>query len=327
MKNRFDKSLKLFEEIYFMGKELCTHNYFIGGDKSEYWSKAKYIDTGFSDGKSAIFGRSAFCPRIICRRAKPNSIKYNKAKGIFEGNRFFLTLDPQGCYDADFAYYWDANRENIKEREIDVTDMSKKDIMQEVERMLNMSNQEIMTRFNIQDVGSANIKIELLVDDLVYDYLESKQQDFVSGAYDSGLGIRTVFGMGSVQQRRDAIKEKKYSEILINPDGQDPFSYKDYIKYNVLDAEEIDIDKIRIKIEEANVSSEMGKKILEMLQERFSEKKTKEGNVTKTQDLLFEECINLGKSTDLRDAEQHLIEAFTYTTYRKRDNEEMEQAE
>lgn len=316
MKKRFEKSLKLFEDIYFPFGELETYNYFVGDDNIQYWLKAK--DKTINYGESEIFGRSVFCPRIVCRKAKPADLVFNKEKKRFVGDRFFLTLDPQGCYDSDFSYFWDVNRQNIKEREIDVTDMSKEEIMQEVEKILNMSNQQIMDRFDIKDVGSANIKIELLLDDLIYDYFASKQQEFISGEYGTRWGMRTIFNNGSVQQQRHVLKKTDYSEILINPEGENPFTNEDYIKYKVLNPEENETEKIKIIIEEVNVNSELGKKILQMLQYRFVEKHIEEGQNPKEQNemagdnstthaTLLAVCME-EKSKDLEAAGRHIVE-------------------
>lgn len=270
MAKKYQESLDLFEKIYFKEDELLDkggYSLFYGNNKKEY-SKLGRDNSALGDGVSKIIGKSAFTPRIL----KKTVIKDKKE---VESDRYYLTLDNQGRFDHHFDQFYTKNSKNIQE--IDITDMSKEDIMSKVEQILNMSNEEIMTMFNIQETYSTKVKIELLLDDVVQQYFEQQGQEIKKKAYGPEWGIRTITDKGRVLQDSCGFDYKGKSTILINTEGKSEYDNNvDEISYKVLTPEENDISKIRITIEKANVNSELGQLILQTLQERFTEREIEE---------------------------------------------------
>ena len=255
---KYQDSLYLFEEIYYTGS---------GELKKEDWkgrslNSNTYNDIGVSNeysnsGRSQIVGRSAFTPRIV---RKPVSGVWQKFGD--EEYKYFLTLDSQGKFDDHFALFYENNSENINE--IDITDMSKEDVLNEVKQMLSMSNEEIMKKFNIKKTYSPQVKLELLLDDIIQEYLLERGIEVSSYRYGPEWGMFVDTDSGEIRQKHRGISE--YSDIKI--------CEEDRIFYKLVSGIH-EYDDIRVEIEEeitGELQSELGKKLLETLRERFTEK-------------------------------------------------------
>ena len=89
MAEKYQDSIDLFREIYFSQDGTLD----VKGYREKYEKKGR--DYG-ADGRSKIAGKSAFTP-MIKRNALPTDWQHNHS-----GDRYYLTLDPQGLFDHHF---------------------------------------------------------------------------------------------------------------------------------------------------------------------------------------------------------------------------------
>lgn len=311
MENKYQESLDLFEKIYFNEKGRLDRKSFY----EPYYKidSEKYVELGKDverDYRSKIVGKSVFTPKIICQKNDDPTIGYN----------YFLTLDEQGQFDHHCLLIF-----GNAIKKIDVTSMSREEIMTIVEQMLNMSNEEIMTMFNIKQVYSPNIKIGLILDDVVQKYSEQQGQE-LQKYYGPEGGIR-------IKSEKEEIniseRDNGFIQILSSQDSEPVY---ESVSYKVLSGRESNLDKIRLDIEKSNVNSRLGKLILETLEERFTERQIEEEKVeSKTEqtgkektgaekiiefmrqnnlesnDLALALSMSLARTTDKINAGQHIV--------------------
>lgn len=272
MNDKYQEAIDLFEQIYFdeNGKLNCYAYNPFEQDSEKYWKLGKKQGRA-DDGQSKITGRSVFTPRI---RRQPIKDEYNP--GEVSGYKYFLTLDHQGIFDHHFDAFLLANKGCIKE--IDITNMTREEVMTRVREMLHMSNEEVMEQFNIQSTYSTKVKLELLVDDIIHSYFEQKGQEITDKTGGPEWGMRITTEGSMVQQETVGYDSKSLSRIMINPNDSTFGMWEDEIGYNVLTPEENDISKIRISFDDrfTDVNSELGQLIYTTLRERFTERQIEE---------------------------------------------------
>lgn len=146
--------------------------------------------------------------------------------------------------------------------------------MDEVEKMLEMSNEEIIKKFNIQDTGSAFLTIALLTDDIVQEYFDSQKLEEGSNFYHSKQITRKAGNVkfectpwtGNELFTRINIIIERYSNMEeITIDGVE----REYIVCRIVTpVESGEINTVRVYVEEIVGQSELIKQILEMLEEK-----------------------------------------------------------
>lgn len=312
MDKKYQNSLDLFEEIYFNEKGRLDKKSF---RESQYGRDSKrYMELGRDkgrDNRSKIIGKSAFTPKIIRERnlEEPDL-----------GDNYFLTLDAQGRFDHHLPLQY-----LNKDKRINVTMMTKEEIMTKVEQLLNMTNEEIMTMFNIESNYLSNINIALILDDVISNYFEQQGQKFEKTYYpEKDITIKSekeeiVIGTASL----------KYGNLIMLKEGS---NQKEFINYEILTGIKSDIDAIRVDIKDVDVNSELGKVLLRTLEERFVERQlTEKQSGTKTehegeektgaekiieymrqnnldsQDLVLAVTMVLARTADKTNAEQHIV--------------------
>lgn len=283
-KFKYQDSLDLFEQIYYtedgkLKKDDWRENSY-DEDSSTYGKFAR--DKSYeADGRSKLVGRSAFSPRI--RRIPAFQTKEN-AQGRkintmnFEGYKYVLTLDEQGQFDHHIYGFLSENRVKGNVTEFDITDKSKEEVLGLVREMLSMSNEEIMKRFGIDKIYSDQVKLELLLDDVIQDYLNRTNTQVLSKTYGPEYGIRMETSNGEVNLEH----QSSPSIDIYGKDGKN-----DIIYYELLEGDHLKTDDpLRVKIDEkmTHAETELGNLLLQTLRERFSEKSSqldgKEGQQT-----------------------------------------------
>ena len=186
----------------------------------------------------------------------------------------YLTIDDAGQFDhsikdADF-FLSDAN--NIKR--IRVNTLDEKTIMEIIERVLNMTNEEVMKEFNIKDMGDDFLPIALLVDDIVQKNLEVKE-GYSSGDcihYSEISDVENGYFYKSdliVRKHKDALVRHEnnggFCCITIANKRNGNFVKTDWIRYT--------IEEGTINLADNVITSKLGTEILQMLQKRFEKKK------------------------------------------------------
>lgn len=160
---------------------------------------------------------------------------------------------------------------------IDVTNWTEFEIMDEVEQMLEMSNEEIMKKFNIEDTGSAFLTIALLTDDIVQEYFDSQKMDENQNQHSFYHGDQITRKAGNIKIEctpwtgnelftRINIVIERYSNMeSITIDNTE----REYIQLRIVTPPESgNINTTRIYVEEIVGQSELIKQILEMLEEK-----------------------------------------------------------
>ena len=274
MTDNYKKSLELFEMIYFdENGDIDKSNWGFGIDNLD---KKEYIENVYVPITkiSRIRGRSAFTPRIIFKTS-------NKGWRYDEG-KFFLTLDQKGRFAAQRTKYFYKENDIT---EIDISDWSKKDIMEEVEKILNFSNEEIMKYFSIKDLGSPYLTTALLIDDVIQDYLEDgfKADKVTPGGYYEDSILRKACKKLDNEAKRNFAAEcrpiepfKSWQLIGVKEITSD--SDKDYyttnrIVYRIITPEKVgDIGSIQVRIEDVKGQSECIDRIIDMLEEKFPDR-------------------------------------------------------
>ena len=161
--------------------------------------------------------------------------------------------------------------------EIDVTNWTEFEIMDEVEQMLEMSNEEIMKKFNIEDTGSAFLTIALLTDDIVQEYFDSQKMDEDQNQHSFYHGDQITRKAGNIKIEctpwtgnelftRINIVIERYSNMeSITIDNTE----REYIQLRIVTPPESgNINTTRIYVEEIVGQSELIKQILEKLEEK-----------------------------------------------------------
>lgn len=275
-----------------------------GGYQIDYCNNVKNIFGIYNK----VLGYSVFIPTIICKKDRDGK------------QRFFMTLDDQCALDSVFTsgshYFSYAN----KIKEIEITGWSTSEIIGEFRRIMNMSNEQIMTEFCIEDMGNAFLAIALLVDDIVQkkfdsqnDYYERNIRDTYKNDYIHRFFKSTIVAHSKENQIASGF-------ILITEDKK--LDEQEVISYDILTPlEKSRMKDIKIKITEKKVHSELGKEILHMLQDRFVEKQIENGKETDEAEQMLNEQKNVDanshatllavcmkeKSTDLENAGQHIV--------------------
>ena len=307
---KYKESLELFEEIYFKDDVFDTDSFYdsdgrVDRDSKKYKELAK-DKSDLGDNRSKIVGKSAFTPKIITKIIDPDM-----------GNEYFFTLDSQGKFTHHFQFPY-----RVKEIAIP-WNASKEEIMNRAEQILNMSNEEVMKEFNITTLDTPIRKIELIIADTINKYLEEKGINSKEYYHEHGMMIRDDEEEISIYHHN----ERDTVELL---------NQREEIFYELLTGRETNLDKMKISIKEAKGDSELFKKILGTLEERFEEKKienelneTKEENETEmvnkektgaekimefmkqnnlsTNDLALALSMSMAKTTDKIKAEQHIV--------------------
>lgn len=269
MIKEYRKSLEIFEEIYFdKDGNLDKTNWGAGLDKLD---KEDYLEKGYHNFMriSNIRGRSAFTPRIIFRPSN---------EGCYDGNgKFFLTIE-KGLFSLQLTdYFYKAN--NI--REIDITDWSKEEIMEEVKKILNFSNEEIMRQFNVKDLGSPFETTALLIDDVVQNYFEDNDYKYRQGLYWEESITRNAKKKCENRIEReiqvDCKPEDRYEswqiivvkEFMIDSDKE--YYTEKKIIFEIITPETMsDIGNIQVRIKETEGKSELLDRVIDMLETKFA---------------------------------------------------------
>lgn len=258
---KYEDSLKLFEKIYYDENGNLREGGFeqVRAGSVDIDTYEQLVRNRADNGRSNIVGRSAFSPRIL---KKVIHSEYNDRPAY----KYLLTLDNQGQFDYHFNLFYDANKDNIKE--IDITSMSKEQVLTEVRNILEMSNEEIIQKFNIQKTYNSQVRVELALDDVVQDYLLKNGINVTKRAYGPEWGMRTTSDILAVNQNHSY----NTSEIEIcekKPEGGD-IHCGDIIEYTVSE----ESGKIHVEVNEGieGLNTELGKRMLKTLIERFTER-------------------------------------------------------
>lgn len=266
----YKKSLEIFEEIYFdKDGNLDKTNWGAGPDKLD---KEEYLEKGYHSFLriSNIRGRSAFTPKIIFRPSN---------EGCYDGNgRFFLTLDKKGLFTSQKTdYVYKAN--DI--REIDITDWSREEILEEVKNILNFSNEEIMKHFNVEDLGCPFLTTALLIDDVIQSYFEDNDYKYRQGIYwEESLTRNAEKNCDNGMKRKIQLNcdpEDRYEswQIIAVKEYIDD-SNKNYITekkiiFEIITPETMsDIGNIQVRIKETEGKSELLDRVIDMLETKFA---------------------------------------------------------
>lgn len=283
----YPDSMALFEEIYFDKNgnfAFDAHNAH-SQDSDKYWDLGKDNTLG-GDGRSKIVGRSFFTPRI---RRQPVCDEHTPSK--ITGYKYFLTLDYQGMFDYHFDAFLQSNQDCIKE--IDISNMSKEEILIKVNEILHMSNEQVMELFNIQSTYSTKVKLELLVDDIISSYFSKKEEEIIQKIGNPEWGIRVESKKHMVKQETVGYDPQSKSNIYINPTSNNGGPWEERICYNVLTPKEPCIAEIRIAFDDEHtyVTSELGQFIYSSLKDRFTERQIEETHSPEKLDGLPREAL------------------------------------
>ena len=240
-----------------------------------------------------IKGKNAFRVAIIRQG------KYNES-----GAETYLTVDDALQFDDPNTYgeYGISDNNNITK--IRITKKSKEEIMQEIERILNLSNEEIMAEFNIKDMGNSFLPIALLVDDIVQRHLESnlesKKEIFLVDNKDN-YDHKSI-----VRENKDILIQQAINDgichVIIAKKQNNHTQNTDYIKYS--------IEKNGIKLNVRKLTSKLGEEILQMLKERFEEKQVSDNKVVDGHRMLLQVCKEPDKNITWLDMEKIIAKAL-----------------
>ena len=213
-----------------------------------------------------IKGRNAFRVAIIRERKSGKDGK--------KSDEYYITVDDANQFKQDYQngkYSFSKANDIMK---IKITDKSKEKVMEKIEEVLKLSNEKLMKKFNITDLGNPFLPVALLVDDTVQEYFESEEEwdsegEFIDNNeknrywYDYRSIVRD-YNCVSVQQayKRDAC------DLIISKKSNGETERTDWLKYW--------IEEGKLKIEVIEISSELGEQILQMLQEKFKVELIKE---------------------------------------------------
>lgn len=286
MKNN-EEALKLFSEMYLPEETdliayLEENGLKIGTMRSHYGKM-----DGIQDGISKILGTNAFAPMMMVDEVLDDDDNLQK--------RIFLSLHPQGKFNHLMTGSISFNKRDKKR--IDVTDMSREEILDRVSELLSMSNEEIMNAFAIEYPYTPWYKFALILDDVVTGYCMKNEQEETQFKYYPEMIYRS-FGNGTSIQITD-------TDIKIGDE---------YIKYRMLDDKQSDISEMRVEILDSKINSELGQALLGILQERFIDRNF--GPQTLQTDIL-ETLAEHGRDGLRRDAMVHTINEATIENDKK----------
>lgn len=192
MEEQIKQSLQLFSEFFLNSDGTINPKACINANTRmwDYRRRNFPIFDMENDGASRIIGRSFFSPTIQVRNERNGT-----GKGYEE--RYYLTLDDQGpAFDHHFKV-------SPKKGEIDVTHMSKGDILKEVEKLLNLSNAGIIKKFDLLNDGINFKKLmhQFLLHDDINEFMLKRGYTTIR-YYDGNpeFGLKTIYGNGKDQE-------------------------------------------------------------------------------------------------------------------------------
>ena len=278
----------------------------------KYLFKGEKLNLGFKNKKLIdIKGRNAFRVAIICERKRGKDGKKSK--------EYYITVDDANQFKQDYQNGIYSFSKANKIEKIRITGKSKKEIMKEIKSILELSNIDLMKKFNITDLGNSFLPIALLVDDTVQEHFESEEEwDSESENidndekklywYDYRIIVRDNNCVSVLQSYKNDVC---YLIILKKSNGETKCT--DWLKYKIQEGQiEMDIRKL---------SSELGEQILQMLQERFevkmivkkeeqNEGREANSNTPNGHATLVNACM-MSKSSDLKKAGESIIEGHS----------------
>lgn len=258
---KYQDSLDLFRSCYFKNGALIPEDYTFRGTSDSDRYRSEGLDWKH-DRMSKITGRSMFTPRVL-------------RKNVDGNDRYFLTLDIQGRFDHHFDYFYQSNKDNIKE--IDITEMKEEEVMQHVRGILNMSNEEVMKAFNIKRTYRPKVKLALIIDDVITDYLVEQGLDdqitWRDGNPEAGINTNAA-GLKIANKFRGYDEYEECSIKILYSSEEAEKRMVDRYYYKLNNPKEEDIEKMRVDIDlsEGEPETELGRRILSMLQERFTDR-------------------------------------------------------
>ena len=263
-------ALTVFEKAYFQeGIEYAkdwNYNNISNGE-----SFRKTID---SYGKNKVTGKNAFSPYVNAVLDNDGKAKYELS--LFKGK--FLSL---GNGDASAPKCKGA---------IEITDLSKEEIMELVKKMLEMTNEEVLEQYK-PDILDDRIIMALLIDDEIQRYFESAgiiatdieygtASDIVHYKTNDGRNIR-IINHSNIQDEDDVAKYNRFS-IILGDDDEIQIDLDNASKFaETGQLSSIVVEKIQ---EDSSIDDELHKRIVSLLQNRFMNKET--NKIVKQQDMI-----------------------------------------
>lgn len=249
MQEKYQEVLDSFRKIFF-NKD--------GTLRDDGFKRAQQYAEIDDKGRTSIVGNNMFSPYL-----SREPVDHNNPNNV----RWYLKLK-NGKFDDRLP--WSPGKGNQSKFRIDVTDMSQEEIMGKVLQILKMSNEEVIETFGVNMPGIDYIGF--IIDDVINNYFEQMGQTITNEIYQNQY-YTTRYTIGEPKEQLSVTQEKINGVIEVYLNETD-----DSISYRIMDSKEssMNCSETKIEITEENVSSELGKKILEKIKERFTEKQITE---------------------------------------------------